>query len=268
MQEKCLTYCDRIYKLLVEQGLGFMRVSKSQASDKPRMFESLAAYANMGDKPEAWRKFRLMYPDFFPSTPSSFEWPGFRDLTEWMYSFAENWWKDLAEIPAVRRPLPPLLWYRNRLRSVWAMNDQHGYGLAILLGFEQEAKNIAKEHPGEIHFDMLVSPMAVPGQPINPSNHTTDGGLPRGRPVINGVTGEITWEFGCGLQQAVYELMRNRWRARVCPKCGRFFVTAKTAQKLCSVRCSDIAKRERALAYWNETGKKSREQQKQTERTK
>jgi hypothetical protein len=235
-----------------------MRVSNRQASDKARMFEALAAYANMGDSPEDWKRFRLMYPDFFPSPSSSFKWPGFRDLTEWMYTFAEDWWKDLADLPPERRPLPPLLWYRNRLRAVWSRNDQHGYGLAILLGFEREAKNIAKEHPGEIYYDLLVSPVLVPGQPLDPSKQNADGGLPQGRPLINGVTGEIRWEFGCALQQGVYDLMQNRWRAKVCPNCGRFFIAAKTAQKVCSVRCSDDVKRERALAYWNETGSKMR----------
>jgi hypothetical protein len=210
------------------------------------MFEALAAYANMGDKPEDWQRFRLMYPDFFPS-----------DLTEWMYTFAEEL-KDFADLPPQRRPVPPLLWYRNRLRLVWARNDQHGYALAILLGFEREARNIAKEHPGEIYYDILATPLLVPGQPIDPSKHDTDGGLPKGRPVINGVTGEIDWEFGCALQQGVYELMQNRWRARVCPKCGRFFIASKTAQKTCSLRCAGDLKRERALAYWNKTGSKMR----------
>jgi hypothetical protein len=235
-------------KLHIEQWLSPMRMSKRQAVEKGRMFEALAAYANMGDKPEDWNRFRLMYPDFF-STP---------DLSEWMYTFAENWSRDFAELPPERRPIPPLLWYRNRLRTVWARNDQHGYGLAILFGFEQEARKIAKEHPGEVSYEMLVSPSLVPGQSVDSSKRTSDGGLPSGRPVINGVTGEIAWEFGCEIQQSVYELMQNRWRAKVCPECGRFFVAAKTAQKTCSPRCSNDVKRARALAYWNQTGSKMR----------
>jgi hypothetical protein len=139
--------------------------------------------------------------------------------------------KDLADLPPERRPIPPLLWYRNRLRAVWAGNDQHGYGLAVLLGFEREAKNIGKEHPGEIYSDALVSPMLVPGQPTNRSKQDTTGGLPQGRPVINGVTGEIGWEFGCALQQGVYDLMQNRWRAEGLPELRSIFHRCKDGSK-------------------------------------
>ncbi|HKM86654.1 MAG TPA: hypothetical protein VJW96_10635 [Terriglobales bacterium] len=225
------------------------------------MFEALAAYANMGDASEDWRRFRLMYPDFFPMTPSAFSRKGFQNVTEWMYEFAEEWQKYLADLPPDRRPVPPLLWYRNRLRAVWARNDQHGYSLAILLGFEQEAKKILAEHPSEVQFDMLARPLGIPGQSVDPSKQDSEG-LPQGKPVINGVTGEIRWEFGCDLQQAVYELMQYRWRAKVCPKCGRFFIAAKTAQTFCSVRCSEDAKRDRALTWWNETGSKRRSRSK------
>lgn len=232
------------------------------------MFEALAAYARMGDRPEDWQKFRLMYPDFFPSSSSQFKWPGFRDLTEWMYTFAEAWSKDYADLPPERRPLPPLLWYRNRLRAVWSRNDQHGYNLAILYGLEREAKRIAKEHPGEVNYDMLVSPALIPGPSVAAAlsqlalsqfgQADTSGGLPPGRPVINGVSGEIIWEFGCAMQEAVYALMQHRWRAMICPKCGRYFIADKTAQKVCRVRCAEEIKRERALNYWNEKGRKRR----------
>jgi len=177
-----------------------------------------------------------------------------------MYAFADEWAKGMADVrlPAGRRMLPPLLWYRNRLRAVWSRNDQHGYNLTTLYGLEKEAQDIAREHPGDVETDALASPILTPGQPVDPAKHNTVGGLPRGRPVINGVTGEIRWEFGCPLQEAVYDLMQARWRAKVCPQCGRFFIAAKTAQKVCSARCSDDAKRGRALTYWNETGKNKR----------
>lgn len=227
-----------------------MRVSNRLAKDKLRMFEALAAYANMGDHPEDWKKFHLMYPDFFP-VKSGFNREGFENLTTWMYWFAEEWHKDLSAFPVV----PPLLWYRNRLRSVWARTDQSGYALAVLLGFEKEAVKIASEYPGEIAFETIARPSLVPGQQARKEE---SHGLPPGRPLINGVTGSVTWEFGCNIQQAVYELMLERWRTKICPMCGKFFVAMKTAQKLCSARCSGDAKRQRALNYWNQTGKKLR----------
>ena len=227
-----------------------MRASKRLAKDKLKMFEALAAYANIGDGPEDWNRFRLMYPDFFPWT-SGFKHEGFKNLDDWMYSFAAEWHKNLSGFPV----LPPLLWYRNRLRSVWARTDRHGYGLAILLGFEKEATNIAAAHRGEMAFEQIARPALIPGQPVaREESH----GLPQGRPIIDGVTGRITWVFGCQIQQAVYELMSERWRAKICPLCGKFFVAMKTAQKLCSVRCADDAARMRALTWWNEAGKDRR----------
>lgn len=221
------------------------------------MLEALAAYANMGDTPEDWQRFRLMYPDFFPSAPSQISWAGFRNLTEWMYAFADVWEKNFADLPSDRRPLPPLLWYRNRLRAIWARNDQHGYSLAVLLGFEKEAKKILAEHPGEIPYDIIARPLAIPGQHFIPDKQESEG-LPQGRPIINGVTGEIRWEFGCEMQQAVYELMQNRWRAKVCPTCGRFFIAGKNAQNFCSIPCSSERKRERSRMWWNAEGSKKR----------
>jgi hypothetical protein len=73
--------------------------------------------------------------------------------------------------------------------------------------------------------------MLVPGQPTNPSKQDTTGGLPQGRPVINGVTGEIGWEFGCALQQGVYDLMQNRWRAEGLPELRSIFHRCKDGSK-------------------------------------
>ncbi len=239
-----------------------MRVAKRLAKDKVRMFEALAAYANMGDTPEDWKRFRLQYPDFFTSADfesiRGFPWEGFANLDQWMYTFAESWHKDFfsdPNLPKFALPLPPLLWYRNRLRSAWAMTDRHGYSLSVLLGFEQEAQRIGAEHPGEVASEPIMRPALVPSQrPLKEGSH----GLPPGRPLINGVTGDIQWQFGCVIQQAVYELVKERWRARICPICGKYFVAMRTAQKLCSVKCAEDKARERALVYWNETGRKRR----------
>lgn len=227
-----------------------MTPSNRLAKEKLRLFEALAAYANMGDTPAEWKKFDLKYPDFFP-----------QDLARWMYGLAEDWHKFPAG-PA-RNALPPLLWYRNRLRSVWGRTDQHGYNLALLLGFEEEAEKILSEHRGEIGFESHFRSSVVPGRTIVEMLDDKVKGLPKGKAAINGVTGQIRWEFGCTLQHAVYELMQERWRAKICPACGRFFVAMKTAQKSCSLGCSGDAKRERALSWWHEKGSERRSEAKQ-----
>jgi hypothetical protein len=247
-----------------------MRVANRQASkQRLQAFEALAAFANMGDTPEDWRKFRLLWPDFFPTTQSQFERPGFRNLTEWLYSFSERWVAESAdpntedsgdpvgkEMNYLNMFQVPLLWYRDRLRAVWAANDPTGANLCVLYGLEKQAHNIGIGQP------FVVRTVLIPGESLDPSKHETVGGLPQGTPVVNGVTGEITWKFGCDLQQSVYDLMQCRWRAKICPECGRYYVADKTAQTLCSTRCFQEAKRKRALAYWNREGRARRAEQK------
>lgn len=221
-----------------------MTPSKRLAKDKLRLFEALAAYANMKDTPAEWQRFRVMYPDFFP-----------QELSAWMYQGAEEWHGFRAHVGST---LPPMLWYRNRLRSVWARTDQHGYSLAVLLGFEQEAQTIAEAHCGEIGFEPLSRTAQIPGRSVTDALTPIARGFPHGKAVIDGVTGQLRWEFGCKLQQAIYELMQERWRAKICPTCGKYFVAMKTAGKLCSVPCSDAAKRKRSRTWWNEQGSERR----------
>ena len=224
-----------------------MKVANRQAASiRNQQFEALAAYANMGDIAEDWRKFRLKYPRFFPSESHEVTFSRNTNLTDWLYESAEDW--------AATNLLPqytttPLLWYRDILRAVWAGNDQTGAGLCVLYGFEKKA------NPIDIPVKAaLIRPMFIPGESSDPTEQKTSG-LPQGAPQINGVTGEITWKFGCEFRrQSVFELMRCRWRARICRQCGRFFVADKMAQAFCSTNCSAKAKSERSLDYWRNEG--------------
>lgn len=228
-----------------------MRIANRQANEQRlQKFESLSAFANMGDTPEDWWKFRLHWPEFFPTAPSGWKRPGFQSTTDWLYAFAEEWATD-PDLKTLRKP--PLLWYRDRLRAVWASNDPTGANLYILFGLEKQAQTLGVVDPVDI-----IRPALIPGQSLNPFEQETVVGLPQGTPVVNGVTGEITWKFGCDLQQSVYDLMQCRWRAKICPECGRYYIADKTAQTFCSTRCSGEMKRKRSLKYWNREGRKNR----------
>ena len=87
-----------------------MEVLNRLAKEKLNLFEDLAAYANMGDDPEDWKRFRRMCLDFFPIT-TGFKYAGFENLDNWMYAYAEEWHKDLAELPpeAMGQWVTPLL---------------------------------------------------------------------------------------------------------------------------------------------------------------
>jgi hypothetical protein len=224
---------------------------------------ALESFANLGEIREDWKRFHLKWPDFFP-----------KQLTEWFYKFAEYWAAEFRDYPEVKQFLkPPLLFYRDGLRRVWIGKDQKGVFLKLLLGFEQDVKNEielgrsglylpSRFYTPEDKRNMKLGSF-IPGQPADESKQTTVAGLPSGKPLVNGVTGEITWEFGCTLQQSVYELMQQRWRAMVCPECGKFFLADKTRQVYCSSACFGEMKRKRALDYWNRKGSDARDKRRE-----
>jgi len=228
-----------------------MRIANRKAKDdRESRLAALEAYANLGDTPDHWKRFRLKYPDFFPES-----------LTDWLYTFAEANYEKFKDIPAARSLVkPPLLFYSDRLRLVWSHNDPTGANLKFLYGLEKDANAMntgaALIMPGRI-VGKSIQP-AIPGQPRDKDEQTTVAGLPSGRPIVNGITGAIEWGFGCIFQQSIYDLMQQRWRAMVCPECGKFFLADKSHQKFCSTACFGEVKRKRALGYWNAKGSEDR----------
>ena len=120
----------------------------------------------------------------------------------------------------------------------------------------------------------------MPGQ--KPGSEETVGGLPKGKQVVKPdnieglpeghptvhMTGRLEWTFGNTLQHGVYELMQNRWRAKVCPECGRYFIAQKTAQKHCSPKCYQEKKHKGSLDYYYRQGKDRREERRELEERK
>jgi hypothetical protein len=247
-----------------------MRIGQSsnrQAEDDldPR-FEALADYVNLGDRPADWEKFKQKHPHFFPENPSGISKVGFRNFTEWIYTAAYEWVKIMEGIgPEVKTSmLTPLLWYRNRLRSVWSGNDPEGLNLLILLGFEKALKGTKTTATGQLFDEWVMKTALVPGQP---PLDTSFGGLPQGQPTVS-TTDRIEWIFGCTLQQAVSELMQCRWRAKICPECNKYFVAEKTAQKYCSPTCFHQKKVTQSLDYYYREGKDRRDRRESGKKSK
>jgi len=87
------------------------------------------------------------------------------------------------------------------------------------------------------------------------------GGLPAGRPVAVGDTGNMGFQFGCQFQSAIYDLMQDRWRAKVCSwsKCRKYFIADKRGRKYCLEKCCWDKKLEHALVYYHRKGKFARQ---------
>ena len=258
-----------------------VRVSNRKAREERLIgdFQALEDYANLGDTLEDWERFRLKWPRFFPDY-----------LSQWLFDSA-RYWKVFLNSPEsrpesfleIRKERPPLLFFRSLLRVVWKRKDRDGRCLKTLLGFvadmpyeelwEEEKEEVINlfEFPGRPRtqeeteedeaqkvlddFNQRARERGEPPSRMITKVRATLGGLPVGSPVVNGDTGIISWEFGCQFQRTVYDLMQDRWRAMVCPVCGKYFVAHKTAQKYCSSKCWGKRKSEQALAYYNRKGK-------------
>ena len=237
-----------------------MRLANRKAKlDRDIGLSALESFANLRDTPDGWKRFRLKWPEFFP-----------KQLTDWFYQFADSWATQFQNYPEIKEFLkPPLLFYRDCVRKVWSGNDRKAIFLKFLLGFEQEVRREIDLGLSGLYLPSRLYEVKgrrkmkvgsfIPGQPPNEDQQTTVAGLPPGKPIVDGFTGAITWSFGCTLQQSVYELMQQRWRAMVCPECRKFFLADKTRQVYCSSICFGEMKRKRALEYWHRKGRASRD---------
>ena len=214
---------------------------------------ALTSFANIGETPKDWEKFRTKTPKFFEVGDQDRTSGVVASFSEWLYGGAEEWAKHHSDMKV--QVFPPLLRYRDLLRMVWASNDPDGVCLATLYGMKREVDTTSPIKTS------VVRPLSISGTPLIPAAQPEDEthGLLPGEPTVNGVSGEITWKFRSEFQQSLYDLMRSRWRAKICPACGRYFVAEKTAQAFCSEGCSHAVKLQRALEYWITKGAANRE---------
>ena len=279
------------------------KVAKRKARDARLLeFDALADFANLGDKPEDWEKFRRLHPDFFPA-----------DMTKWIYINAEDWW-NLSNLPDIRpadyrwilrrfpnvpeaaiaiknwakfagecrwemsAEIPPLLSYRDFLRWVWRGEDPADNRYKILLGFD--ASWPFPEEGAGVRWNESKALFEWKGyRTSNPDLTTTIGpftdkgketetfwGLPTGSPVVDRKTRTINWEIGCQFQRAVYYLMQERWRPKICSwsGCGKYFIAEKRkrAQKYCSTKCYGEQKAKKSLEHYHSVGKFKRQESK------
>lgn len=216
---------------------------ESETRGSGESFETLTAFANLGDSKQIWTEFLLKNSGFFVGQKSASRSSSlFSDL---LRRATQNVAKRNSE--SEDEVLGPFFSLRDLLRTVWASNDREGTYLSILFGFKKGAE-----------LESIRS-VLVPFSLSKEQSQNEAFGLPEGEPVVNGVSGEISWRFPTEFQQSLYELMRSRWRAKICPNCGKYFVAEKAALTFCSEGCAHAAKVKRAIEYWNREGKAKRE---------
>jgi hypothetical protein len=196
-------------------------------------------------------------------------------------NFARNWRRRMRNVR------PPLLFYRNLLRRVWRRKDPYGNSLSVLLGFDAamapilEEGEIEKEDPSIIEVGGTIIELEAPvdyGQlfmwkapetempQVDTDNgiitwkqRETNCGLPIGTPTVDVDTSTIVWKFDCQFQSGIYYLMQERWRARVCPQCRKYFVADKVARRYCSTDCYEERKRKESLDRYHRIEKERRQ---------
>jgi hypothetical protein len=73
--------------------------------------------------------------------------------------------------------------------------------------------------------------------------------------------GFFRYRGGCDFQRALYLLLRESWRARICGNCSTKFIAKRTAQKYCDRDCSAMIQQKLKREWWAEHGKKWRQHQ-------
>jgi hypothetical protein len=235
------------------------RVSNQRAgTEREGLFAALEKFVNAGDTEQELRELRTHSPEFFPA---------------WLYEDAEYW---AQQEPGL---VTPLRWYKAQLRKVWEGRDPKGVRLAILLGiarqpyWSEEDFSPSGELPWSIQLDPTFEQDALEWfkftsrglevyrerkTPGSNGEEYAIGSLPPSRPSLNWRSGDIQYAFDTDFQRALYALMRQSWRARICRVCAKYFIAIKSASQYCSTRCAGDAKQERDRVYFRQEGSKKR----------
>lgn len=181
---------------------------------------------------ERKRRFRAL--DLFVNMGDGLEdWKVFRTLNPgFLPDIAYVGASHLTSLEGKAEKKPMIYWYRDALRKVWRYMDPDGVYLDALLGLEWDIRLFQD-------WDESIAGAGTLGRSV---------------PHANWHTGEIVIEFKTEFQTALFALMRDHWRAKVCPECGQYFIADKTAQSYCSPACYAEMKRKYALNYWRAKG--------------
>lgn len=205
--------------------------------DQESLWAALDKFVNCGDQASDIHGFGLQYPRFF-----SIE---FYEQSEQMAKAGKG---DVF-----------FNWFKRLLRAVWEGRDPEGKRLAILLGLEDAsyyglpAGDFQAEQAeyAAISLDALgLRETLKEGDPTYFAER-----LFRARINPDWQAGRFRYKPTIEFQQAVYSLMNESWRARVCPICRRFIIASKPANIYCSTDCAIAARQKRDLDYWRSEGK-------------
>jgi hypothetical protein len=229
-----------------------VRASNRRArGDVDLLFHRLERFVNLDDDPQTWKKFFEEYPEFFP------------------VEFWVDWMRAEEEEPRLERSTYEPGFYvlfrtfKDMLREVWRSGSASK--LAILLGVDPAAwqiitrKNRAPEEEklfGGPYIEIERAMTKIPSHfRSGPNSLSFASNL-----APDWRTGTFRYDPDTEFHRAVYALFRQSWRAKVCPRCAKYFIGDKPPQVYSGTKCYGDAKRDRDLEFWRSVGSERRQQ--------
>jgi hypothetical protein len=212
----------------------------------------LEEFANLDDRSE-FERFFSSYPEFAPVrvrdvTDHNTVWERLPDGKENPISWPRvvPWQPDLYRLFRA---------FRDILRWAWTHGSDFAVGMLLGIHLRGELRSYAPswwEGPERgLESELVEGVKALEGAyhlDLHPGVST------------DWSAGRFEYQPDTPFRRAVYLLFRQRWRAKQCPVCGRYFVADKPRQRYCGSRCYGAAKRRRDLDYWRTVGVRRRQQ--------
>ncbi len=218
---------------------------------KDKLFEGLAAVANLSDDMADYRKLGLKYPDMWPMNIQDASGERLR------------WASKAFDLLRLYRDLLRLVWNWPRDPDDFHERNKKREALQILMGIWEFHRVLNEE---DIPSDTPSSKYRRVWKQIQ--SHIPNSTLgSTARIFPSWPSGQFVYMEANPFQAAVYRLFRESWRARICRTCQKHFVADKQQRQYCSAACAGEGKRRIDLEWWHRThGKRSKSQKERGQR--
>jgi hypothetical protein len=205
------------------------------------VLDALARFADCGDGPGDYERLALEIPELWPLEVVDADG---RSLA---------WHADAK---------PLFLVFRDALRRVWVHERKaKREGVPdLLLGLAQ-----LFALPGPLYAAKSFPGL---GRAIDHLMATHPGATASARAGlrVNWSSGGLIYADGTQFGNAVWSLMKQPWRSRVCPECEKFYVARKIAQRYCGAECQHDARKRQFREAWARSATKRRAAKRQPAR--
>lgn len=247
------------------------------ASERERLWKGLERFVNCSDSESDYHAMKA-FRDFWPleiwhypkqETVAPFVRSDSPSLLQTRGSIAED--GEMAEsFDFGRLDWHPVchklfLFYRDTLRALWTGKTEMECTITDSGTFLLGLSNLGEESLAQAKADDAV--MLVTGMTPAPLYYAWQEILNRFKTAAtrSGIQVKVLWKLGDfafvpenDFQRAMYILLRQSWRARICPRCQMYFVARRPKQTFCGTVCSAGSRLASKLEWWKRVGKKRR----------